>query len=246
MILTFYLLLFLIYNIKAHTWIDFAICIDTGEIGYPRNYVDRTTVPNFDLYMTYLLEGRDPASPVCSPNQRNAIYSNRFPMLSCPAGSEVEIEYFTNGHTISDACLAGDPRPCLPNGNPPDTFWSIHTDRLIKPRKLAVLGDINSNIQFNDDSGLINVISQRNKYNFNDACDDVSSQPCRARFRIPNDFSTDTYEFIWYWIFDRNFRANGEAFTTCFDIFVTNNQQPPLTPRPPTVRPSPPPNCRQG
>ena len=225
---------------QSHTWLDYIKCVQTGEVGFPRNFVDRNTFGGtFDIYMTYQLLGRQPNDNICSIHQQSATYSQQFPMLNCPAGSLVEIQYHTNGHVISDACINGDPRGCKANGNTEDTFWYIHMNNQIFPQQLQKVSDVDNNIKFADDSGIINSISNRNKYDFNGICGDISSQPCRATFRIPSNVASNTYQFVWYWLFDRDYRGSGETYTTCFDINVSGGS---TGPTPPT--PTPPPTQR--
>lgn len=232
------LLLLFLKNINCHSWIDSITCYDTGSVGYIRNYDSRQNIPEFDRFMTYLLEGRNPNDRICSPNQRTNTYNSNFPRLTCFPGSRVGIVYNTNGHTFSDECLTGDPRGCKDNGlRAADTFYSIHMNNIIYPNQLNLVSDVNSNIQFNDDSGLINDIARRQNYNFNGICDNQSSEPCYAEFTIPNDIIPNReYQFIWYWILDRDYRATGEAYTSCWDINIIPRINVPTSPTPTPTR----------
>jgi hypothetical protein len=214
--------LFFLYNtVSCHTWVSYLKCEDTGSIGYIRGYQSREQISDFDIYMTYLLEGRNKNDLICSPHQREDKYFPNFPKLSCPQGSKVLFEYNTNGHVITDQCLPGDPRGCKQNGHTADTYWSIHMNDHLYPNQLTTLGDVNNNPKFNDDSGLINYITKRQKFNFNDACAHQSSESCIGEFIIPKDILPNRdYQFIWYHILDRNYQAVGEYYTSCFDINI--------------------------
>ena len=244
--------IFSFFNIvSSHSWISNLRCVDTGEVGYIRGYQGRDQIQDFDLYMTYLLEGRNKEDLICSPHQREDKYYPDYPKLSCPAGSKVTFEYNTNGHVITDVCLPGDPRGCKPDGHTADTFWAIFMNDQVYPNQLIKLGDINNDPKFNDDSGLINYITKGQKFNFNDACGHESSEVCTGEFTIPNDVVTDRdYQFVFYWELNRDFHSSGEIYTSCFDIYITLSSIPTVTPVPtpcskitPTPTPTNP-NCR--
>lgn len=237
-----YIFSFVTY-ITSHSWIDWIKCEDTGDVGYIRNYQGRDKIQDFDLYMTYLLEGRNKDDNICSPHQSENKYFPNYPKLTCYPGSKVIFKYNTNGHVITDQCLPGDPRGCLSNGHTADIYWSIHMNNNIYPNQLLKVGDVNNNPQFNDDSGLINYITKHQKFNFNNTCNHESSEPCIGEFTIPTDIVTNRdYQFIWYWILDRDYRGNGETYTSCWDINIISQ----ITPNPCIkVTPAPiRPNCR--
>lgn len=221
-----YLLFLLINYINSHSWIDKLECVDNNNIGYIRNYQDRNNIKDFDIYMTYLLENRNINDKICSKYQQNNIYNINYPKLICPAGSKVKITYNTNGHVITDKCIINDPRGCKLNNFTADTYWSIHINNNIYPQQLNLVKDINIKPLFNNDSYLINYISKHNKFNFNNSCENYSSEICIGEFILPNTLIPNIeYQFIWYWILDRNYLANGEAYTSCFDIYVTPSIQ---------------------
>jgi hypothetical protein len=237
--------------VKPHSWVNWLKCVDTGEIGYIREYQGRDQIQDFDIYMTYLIEGRNLNTNVCSVYQREDIYYPEYPKLSCPAGSIIQFEYNTNGHVITDQCLPGDPRGCKDNGNTADTFWAIFMNNQVYPNQLTTVGDVNTNPAFNDDSGLINDIVKGQKFDFNGVCGDISSQACVGEFKLPTDVVTDRdYQFVWYWQIDRNYQATGEVYTSCWDVYITSSSTPtvtPVTPIPtPCIHPTPTPthaNC---
>jgi len=233
---------FCFYNVLSHTWIDRLTCEDTGEVGYIRNYQGRDQIQDFDLFMTYLLEGRNKYDNICSPHQRENNYYPNYPKLSCPAGSKVQFVYNTNGHT-TESSIIGDPRERNSNGGSTETFWAIMMNNQVYPNQLFKLGDVNTNPQFNDESGLINDIVKHQKFNFNDVCDNVSSQACIGEFTIPTNVITNRdYQFVWYWELDRDYMSSGELYTSCFDINITPSSQTQVIPVPisystPTVIP---------
>ena len=187
-----------LYTLNSHTWIDKLICEDTNESGFIRNYNSRMAISDFDIYMTYVMEGRNPQMNVCSPNQQDVVYNDGFPMLRCPAGSRVSFVYNTNGHVITDQCIEGDPRGCKDDGHTVDSFWSIHSNADIKPDNLQIIGDVYTNPQFNDDSSLTNLIVKDQPYNFNGVCEALSSEPCIGEFTIPEDIGPNgVYQFVW-------------------------------------------------
>lgn len=214
---------YMCYMVQGHSWIDELICECTGEVGYPRNFVSRVGRTDFDTIMTYRILGRNPDAPVCSAREQSSTeYTATFPKLKCPAGSIVRFKYNPNGHVMKDACLNGDPRGCGATVGDKvltkTTSWSIHWDG---KQRLNTRKDINSIQKFNDDSGLINFISKGNSFDDGQCGEGRGNKPCEGTFRIPLDAPVGaSKQFLWYWIFDRDFNGSGEEYTKCFDIDI--------------------------
>lgn len=203
---------------SAHTWLDKITCEATGAVGYPRNYVG-----HIDRAMTYKIEGRPADAPICGPNQQAAQNPTNFPRLACPAGSRVTFEYTPNGHVSVDQCIANDPRGCAPDGLARTTQWSVH----FAPGGLNTRSQVNTVAALNDYTGLQNVVGT-GSYDDGQCGERRSGQPCKGSFTIPADLPAGSVnQFVWYWIFDRDPNANGEEYTTCFDVNIGQSDAAP-------------------
>ena len=211
--LYFLLLILNFYSIYAHSWIDSLYCVSNNKIGYIRNYNNRNNIIDYDNFMTYKILNHDKNNNICSLHQQLPIYNSNYPKLQCYPGSIVIIKYFTNGHTMNSDFEVNDPRQ--------NTFWSIHMNNKIYPNNLHILDDVNKNITFNDDSGLINYISKHNLFNFNLNCNHTLSEECTASFTLPTDLHIgNTYNLYWIWQLDRDFKGSGEIYTSCADVEI--------------------------
>lgn len=108
---------------SAHTWVEEMQVIDstsgnyTGDYGFTRGYVDRTT-PGFDEEsIVYLLPalstGRtriDETDLLCHPSQRTSNYDNSHPRLQAAPGSYVAMKYLENGHVTLPQNQPGKPK----------------------------------------------------------------------------------------------------------------------------------------
>ncbi|KEQ69879.1 hypothetical protein M436DRAFT_23740, partial [Aureobasidium namibiae CBS 147.97] len=108
---------------SAHTWVEEMQVIDsttgnyTGDYGFTRGYVDRTT-PGFDEQsIVYLLPalstGRtriDGTNLLCHPSQRTSNYDNTHPRLQAAPGSYVAMKYLENGHVTLPQNQPGKPK----------------------------------------------------------------------------------------------------------------------------------------
>lgn len=214
-------LLINIQNIAAHSWINDLKCYDNNgnfiSIGYIRNY----TEINIDITQTKLLEGRNLNADIIVPY----IYTDQYPMLQCCAGCTVIFTYNSNGHVSLDQFISTDPRQRnIINGIPysATTYYSIHWNN---KTELLKRKDINTGTEFNNDSGLINYITKHNSF-YDGICDDNANPrvPCIGNFTIPISAKNNTiYNYIWYWVSDRNVMASGEEYYSSFDIHIINN-----------------------
>ena len=108
---------------SAHTWVEEMQVIDsttgnyTGDYGFTRGYVDRTT-PSFDEQsIVYLLPalstGRtriDETDLLCHPSQRTSNYDSTHPRLQAAPGFYVAMKYLENGHVTLPQNQPGKPK----------------------------------------------------------------------------------------------------------------------------------------
>lgn len=222
--LTFYIILIKIYinQINAHTWVDELSCSCPDTKGYPRNYLSRDQIADFDIANTHKILIRNDNSKLCSDRQSVNNNDINFPKLKCTPGSIVSFKYNPNGHISKDLCVADDPRGC--NGQFGSmSYWYIASNKNIFPQELITRGQVNKNYGLNIDKSydnkLSNIVSYRNRYDMNGSCKE-DSDACVGSFRLPYDLLNHTdYQFVFYHVFDRNpFSADGEEYTTCFTI----------------------------
>src|SRR5690606_28084719 len=119
-------------------------------------------------------------------------------MARVNAGDTLTIVYTSNGHTDVD-----------PNPNPKQygSYWSGQ-----------------AGVDLTDRNQLGDATRLGPLKNFDDGtCGERPPRhgPCYGTFTIPEDTPTGTYQFVWWWVFDRDPRGAGEEYTTCFHVHVT-------------------------
>ena len=221
-----------------HTWIDKLECDCTGGIGYPRGYLGREFISDFDNYNTYQIQGRDPDALISSPHQRHNFNYPDYPKLKCAPGSKVSFWYNPNGHIAKDPYILHDPRgsrisddPCLstnpqecPTNLGPMTYWYIASNKDISPNELTYRKQVNTNQGLDLDetyhNNLHNIFSYKNSYDIDGTCKE-DGEPCMGEFTLPTDLNNHTdYQLVFYWVFDRDFRGVGEEYTSTFTIHI--------------------------
>ena len=247
-----FIITLILINLKyreSHTWLDSLSCSCRESTGYPRGYLNRSEMPDFDIYNTHKIDCRKAESPVCSPHQTHDFNYPKYPKLKCAPGSTVSFKYNPNGHISKDLCIQGDPRGCRGNLGPM-SYWYIASNKDIYPEEIKNRSQLDSNTGLNInssyDDNLHNIVSFRNSYDINGECKE-DGEPCEGSFTLPKDLKNHTnYQFIFYHIFDRNpFAVDGEAFSSCFTVH-SHYYPECMGPKPtlaPTLPPTPGPHC---
>ncbi len=143
-------------------------------------------------------------------SQSNAnTYSSRFFMAEANAGEKLKMVWTPNGHQRP----AQDPKT-----------WSIHWTGKAGTQ-LTKRGQLNDNNRIGE------------PVYFDAQCDGGAGDNCYGSFTIPPGTVSGTYQFVWYWVFNRDPNSAGEEYTTCFDVKVSGAVAPP--PLPSTSPPAP-------
>jgi len=200
------LVAFALYNTCfAHTWIQCTDYKTDGSCsGFIRNYYGRT-VPgggSTDEFYTNKLLGQDPNFLVCkSDTQATATYSASFPKASVRAGTTLKTMYTPNGHSAD-----GDVGRT--------TFTRIHWNKGPNgpSTPLTYRRDLNASNELSRTNYAINC----------QTTGDVASLPCVNSFTIPSSTPPGTYQFVWYWPYNKNPTQVpfGEEYYSCFEINV--------------------------
>lgn len=241
---------------SAHTWVEQMQVIDstsgnyTGDYGFTRGYVDRTT-PGFDEQsIVYLLPalstGRtriDETDLLCHPSQRTSNYDSSHPRLQAAPGSYVAMKYLENGHVTLPQNQPGKPKMggtvfVYATTKPSDTEKIVD---VLKWNTAGTGGDSRGSqiaAQNYDDgrchqinSGSISVQRQQQ------FPDHVLGQPtsnieqwCETDVHIPTTYKagdTVTVYWVWQWPTDAGVGVypNGkdEYYTSCAEIEIVDS-----------------------
>ena len=191
--------------VACHSWLDCVKWKNTRCEGYGRSYPGRIAGSRIDERYTYQIQGRRPDAFICKPanvSQQIVNYTSLFPMAEAEEGDLLTFTYTPNGHVTID-----------PNPNPKN--YTIHWSG--KPEvDLVYRRDLNSTTQIGlpkpfDDGEC----GENRTYR--------SGRPCRGNFTIPFIIAPGRYQFIWWWIFDRDSNGPGEEYTTCFDVLIRSS-----------------------
>lgn len=217
-------IIILITKIKlsiSHTWVDRLECsCPENNVGYPRSYLGRQCINDFDTYNTFQIDCRKDSAAMCSPHQSINYNFDSFPKLKCAPGSTVSLYYNPNGHISKDPCIEGDPRGCRDELGPMSYIY-IASNKDIYPDEIKTRDQIDQNTGLNlpgYDDKLQNIIAKFS-YDADGTCQE-DSDPCKISFKLPMDLKNHTdYQFVFYHVFDRNpFADEGEAYTSCMTI----------------------------
>ncbi|KAI9293513.1 hypothetical protein K502DRAFT_273913, partial [Neoconidiobolus thromboides FSU 785] len=199
--------------IQGHSWLD---CVDLrGKEckGFVRGYVGHIDDP-----MTYRIELRNNEQAVCHPNTQTSpdSYSNQYPRSKAMPGQKLIFSYLENGHVTKDRLP--------PNGKPNPKTYTIHwsgkpfTGNTNDDSQIKIRGELNSGNQLGDE------------HNFDDGqCAEDNTmgregpKPCLGELIVPPNTAPGVYQFIWWWKFDKDPKAGGEEYTSCFDVEVMSS-----------------------
>jgi len=124
-------------------------------------------------------------------------------MAEAEAGEKLKMVWTPNGHQRP----AQDPKT-----------WSIHWTGKAGTQ-LTKRGELNTSNRIGE------------PVYFDAQCDGGAGDNCYGSFTIPPGTPSGTYQFVWYWVFNRDPNSAGEEYTTCFDVKVSGTVAPP----PPTT-----------
>ncbi|KXN74096.1 hypothetical protein CONCODRAFT_67703 [Conidiobolus coronatus NRRL 28638] len=205
------IILALVNYIAAHSWID---CVDVKDDhscgGYIRGYDG-----HIDLHQTYKLLGRPNDSPICSPARQAHPdnYDDQYPRAVAEPGDTLKFFYLENGHVTKDRLA--------PDGRPNPKQYTIHwtgkpfTGDRLEGTQIMTRGELGPHNQLgpaqNFDDGKCAEDNTRGR---------AGPLPCQGKITLPTGIAPGIYQFIWFWKFDKDFKGNGEEYTSCFDVEV--------------------------
>jgi hypothetical protein len=238
----------------AHTWNEQLSAIEkglfTGNNGYPRGYVSRTSSGFNDDMMTYLLpplaSGRlrvNNSDYACAPTQRIANQTEGYPRLMISPGSYIALKYLENGHVTLPQNQPGKPRGAgtvyvfgtsQPNNDERLTDilqWTADGSGGDRQGKLLTAQNFDDGRCYQINSGNISLSRQKA------FPDPVANQPgsvheqwCETDTAIPTELTINsTYTVYWVWQWATEAGAPGlpygkdEYYTTCSDLDIVAN-----------------------
>ncbi|KAK3846781.1 MAG: hypothetical protein J3R72DRAFT_433573 [Linnemannia gamsii] len=206
---------------EAHSWVDCVKTLGSGACaGYPTNYPTRSNGDINTIY-TYLISGRNNASPLCKPGTQDTFLLNKdrrnhlppnLPFAKAYPGETLTMNWQANGHLVRTG-----------SGTKVTVFWTGKSNKVLKTRK-----DISQAGKSGSPAKALAVFDFANPGNCKDP--NNANTECTGKLTIPKNTAPGRYQFVWWWPFDKN--PVGEEYTTCFEINVVAKPKSKSKPKP--------------